>query len=105
MVTGAEAWFEANDTSPVWTDASVYSTTCHSHTPSAGDPPPMRLSCKMVELVIFPFTKLSPMYVVPLLRYVTRGKLSVRDTVGIGTWTVVAVIVAAPRRTLPARGN
>src|SRR3989441_3934886 len=105
MVTGAEAWFEANDTSPVWTDASVYSTTCHSHTPSAGEPIHTRLNCKFVELVIFAFTKLSPMYVVPLLRYVTRGKLSVRDTEEIGTLTVVAVIVADPRWTVTPRGN
>src|SRR2546422_4368305 len=97
MVTGAEAWFEANDTSPVWTDASVYSTTCHSHTPSAGDPPHMRMSCKLVELVIFSFTKLLPMYVVPLFRDVTRGELSGRGTEESWALTGVAVIVADPR--------
>src|SRR3989442_7428165 len=105
MVTGAEAWFEANDTSPVWTDASVDSSSCHSHALSAGEPIHTGLNCKFVELVIFAFTKLSPMYVVPLLRYVTRGKLSVRDTEEIGTLTVVAVIVADPRWTVTPRGN
>src|SRR5437867_5348816 len=105
MVTVSDAMFEGNDTSPVCTDASVYSTTCHSHTPSAGEPIHTRLNCKFVELVIFAFTKLSPMYVVPLVRYVTRGKLSGRDTEEIGTLTVVAVIVADPRWTVTPRGN
>src|SRR5437879_12587603 len=105
MVTGAEAWFEANDTAPAWNEASVYSTTCPAQTPSAGEPIHTGLNCKFVELVIFACTKWSPMYVVPLLRYVARGKLSVRETEEIGTLTVVAVIVADPRWTVTPRGN
>ena len=105
MVTVSDAMFEGNDTSPVCTDASVYSTTCHSHTPSAGEPVHTRLSSKFVGPVILVLRKLSPMYAVPLLRYVTRGKLSVSDTEEMGTLTVVAVIVADPRWTVTPRGN
>src|SRR5947209_5136799 len=105
MVRGEEAWLEANDTAIVWRDASVYSTTCHSQTPSAAKPIHTRLNCKSVELVIFAVTKLSPMYVVPLLRYVTRGKLSVRETEEMETVSEVAVIAADPRCTVTPREN
>ena len=60
---------------------------------------------KFVELVIFACTKPSDPYSVPLFRYVTRGKLLVRETLEIGTSTVAADIVADPLWTETPRVN
>src|SRR5207245_5143550 len=49
----------ANDRSPVRTEASVYSTTCHAATPSAGEPTDTRLRCRLVDGGCLAFKKSS----------------------------------------------
>src|SRR2546426_1155919 len=105
MGTRAEAWFEGNGTAPAWADAAVCFTAWPSPTPSAWGPIHTGLNCKILWLGIFAFPKMSPMYVVPLLRYVTRGKLSVRETEEMETVSEVAVIAADPRCTVTPREN
>ena len=94
----------ANAISPVWMDAYVYSTTCHSATPSNTDTLSSE-SCRFVAVVIFAFRKSSAPYDNPDFRYVTRGKLCAMLTAEIATLTDAAVMVWVPRWTDTPLGN
>src|SRR2546422_7126662 len=84
-------------------DAYVYSTTCHSATPSNTDTLSSE-SCRFVAVVIFAFRKSSAPYDNPDFRYVTRGELCAILTAEIATLTVAAGIVwGGPRGATPPR--
>src|SRR2546425_7367742 len=79
-------------------DAYVYSTTCHSATPSNTDTLSSE-SCRFVAVVIFAFRKSSAPYANPDFRYVTRGKLCAMLTAEIATLTDAAGMGLVPPRT------